>query len=87
MSPFLKKQNTEYVLNIIMYSLRLLAIITELPTNISSLFWPHGGDINELNMICHAVNVDKKNISSLIYFFFFLSEKEKKYVAFCFQCK
>lgn len=67
-----------------MYRLRLLAIITELPTNLS-LFWPHRVDINELNMICHAVNVDKKNISSLIYFF--LQEKEKNDVAFCFQCK
>lgn len=44
-----------------MYRVRLLAIIAELPTNISILFWPQGGDINQLNMICHAVNVDKKH--------------------------
>lgn len=43
-----------------MYRLRLLAIITELPTNIC-LSWPHKVDINKLNMICHAVNVDKKH--------------------------
>lgn len=68
-----------------MYRLRLLAIITELPTNISVYSGHTGVDINELNMICHAVNVDKKNISSLIYFFFFLLEKEKNYVAFLFS--
>lgn len=57
-----------------------------MPTNIC-LFCPHRVDINKLNMICHAVNVDKKkthtHISSLIYFFLLDSD----YVAFCFPCK
>lgn len=67
-----------------MYRLRLLAIITELPTNIC-LFWPHGVDINELNMICHAVNVDKKAFLVLFISSFFRQKKKKNYVAFLFS--